>query len=194
MNYQTLRQLKLLFFSYSQVAECLDLSLASAKVLCSRYHAKGLLVRIKRNIYVLRERWDNLRPDEIFQLANVIQVPSYISLTSALAFHEYTTQIQQGFVESVSVTRTYIKSILDIEFNFTKVNREHYHHFEKRQGFFIATPEKALADALYLVALGRYQLDFSALELAKFDVQNLEKILNLYPEKVKRLWNTHETD
>ena len=194
MKYQPLREIKSLFFSYHEVAERLNIQIDSARVLCSRYHSKGWLVRIKRNVYILKERWDNLRNGEIFQLANVIQVPSYISLTTALAFYGYTTQIQQDFVESVCVTRTYDKTVLGVEFNYTKVSKEYCCHFEKVNGFFIATPEKSLVDALYLMSLGRYSLDFSALEISKFDGRSLEDILINYPDRVKKLWNNYEAN
>ncbi len=194
MDYQLLRQIKPLFFSYPEVAERLNIQLDSARVLCSRYYSKGWLVRIKRNVYVLRERWDYLKNGEFFQLANVVQVPSYISLTTALAYYGCTTQIQQDFVESVCVTRTYDKTVLGVEFNYTKVSKKYYYNFEKVNGFFIATPEKSLVDALYLMSLGRYSLDLSALETSKFDGRKLEDILINYPDKVKKLWNNYEAD
>ena len=194
MGYESLRKIGSLYFSYPEVAEQLNIQPDSARVFCSRYHAKGLLVRIKRNVYVLRERWDHLNIEEVFQLANMIQVPSYISLTTALAYYGYTTQIQQDFVESVCVTRTQEKSILNVEFNYTKVSKKYYTHFEKYNDFFIATPEKSLADALYLTSLGRYSVDFSALETSKFNVSSLEDILMNYPSQVRLLWRSHEAD
>jgi hypothetical protein len=42
-----------------------------------------------------------------------------------------------------------------------------YQGFKKEKGFFIATPEKMLLDAIYLMSYGRYALDMSAIDPKK---------------------------
>jgi predicted transcriptional regulator of viral defense system len=193
MNYQTLRNIKSLYFSYNEVADLLGLKPDSARVFCSRYVSKGLLIRIKRNIYVLRERWDYLNDLEVMQIANIIQVPSYVSLTTALSFYGHTTQLQQDYIESISVQRSYNTTVVKSEFNFTKISGQYYSDFIRQDGVFISTPEKALVDALYLTSLGRYSLDFSALDVSKFDLVRVTQILDSYPDRVKKLWKKYET-
>ena len=189
-----MRQIDSLFFTYNQVAEQLGIQSDSARVLCSRYYSKGLLIRIKRNIYVLKERWERLTDEELYGLANIIQVPSYISLTTALSYFNYTTQIQQDYVESVSVMRTQEKTIEGISFTFSKISEKYYQGFRRHNGIFIASPEKALVDALYLSSLGRYSLDYSALEISKFDRHTLNTFFHDYPAKVKKLWKKYDAD
>ena len=46
-----------LYFGHEEIARVLGISEASSKVTASRYAKKGLLLRIKKNMYVLRERW-----------------------------------------------------------------------------------------------------------------------------------------
>lgn len=194
MNYQTLRELEFLYFSYGEVAARLGIKQESARVLCSRYVSTGFLVRVKRNIYVLRERWDHLDENETMQIANIIQVPSYVSLTTALSHYGYTTQVQQGFVESVCVQRSFNKRILDMEFNYAKISRKYYSHFGKETSVFIATPEKALADAIYLSSFGKYGLDFSGLDISRFDSTELTEILDRYPDRTAEWWREHAPD
>ncbi|NOZ04577.1 MAG: hypothetical protein GXO92_08280 [FCB group bacterium] len=192
MSYQALREIKSLYFSANEVADILGIQFASAKVLCSRYVKKGLLVRIKRNIYLLRERWDYLTPNERLQIANLIQVPSYISLTTALSYYEVTTQVQQGFVESVALQRSYRRTVMDTEFTYTLIPRKLYYGFVKINNLFIAEREKAFLDALYLSTLGRYSLDNSALDLSKLDPEVLKNLSTQYPERVIRLWRNYD--
>ena len=70
-------------------------------------------------------------------------------------------------------------------------DRQYYGEFIKENGIFIATPEKALADALYLTAFGKYKLDFSALEYGKIDYPRLDQILSAYPEGTTKLWRNY---
>ncbi|MBI2870682.1 MAG: hypothetical protein HYY14_03105 [Candidatus Omnitrophica bacterium] len=143
-----------------------------------------------RDVYVLSGRWERARDDELFMLANRLQVPSYISLTTALAFYEATTQVQQDFVESIAVKRT--KKVVTVarQFEYTKVAKELYFGFVKRNNYFIARPEKALLDALYIMTLGRYRLDVSSVDKAKFDVKLLKDFSKRFPEPTRRILKT----
>lgn len=191
MSYLGLRKIKSLYFAYNEVADALNITPDSARVLCSRYAAKDILVRIKRNVYALRERWEYLDEADIMRIANIILVPSYISLTTALSYYGCTTQIQQNYIESICVSKTINRNIDRVEFNYTKVSKQYYFDFSKLNGVFIASPEKAFIDALYLTSLGRYSLDFSALEISKLDVEKLGGLIAGYPEKTKKLWRKH---
>ncbi|CAB1082831.1 hypothetical protein D1AOALGA4SA_10426 [Olavius algarvensis Delta 1 endosymbiont] len=94
------------YFGYEEIAKIRGISLASAKVAASRYTKQGLLLRLKKNLYVLREVWEAASQEEKFRLANLGQSPSYISLLTALDHYEISTQVQQDFLESISVRRT----------------------------------------------------------------------------------------
>ena len=194
MIYQVLRKIKPLYFSYNEVAALLEIKPESARVLCSRYVSKDLLVRVKRNIYLLGERWDYLADTETMQIANVIQVPSYVSLTSALVYYGYTTQIQRDFIESMGVSRSFNRVIKDKEFYYTRIPKKYFFDFARINNVFIASPEKALIDAIYLSALGRYSIDVSSLELYKFDKARIRQLLDLYPERVTKRWKQYESN
>ena len=87
-----------LYFGCEEIARALGISEASYRVTASRYAKKGLLLRIRKNMYVLRERWIAAEKEEKFLLANLVQTPSYISLATALYFYEVTTQMQRIFL------------------------------------------------------------------------------------------------
>jgi predicted transcriptional regulator of viral defense system len=187
MSIRELRKIRQLYFTYQDLADLLRISPKSAMVSCSRYVRSGDLVRLKRNYYILRERWENLSRDEAFILANLLQVPSYISLTTALVYYGYTTQIQQDFVESVATKRSREFHVREVTFNFTKIKKEYYSDFIKEGEFFIAGPEKALIDAVYLSSMKRYRLDVDSLDMEKFNTKKILKIVSNYPARVQKL-------
>ena len=164
MKILELNKIRKFYFGYEEISKVLGISLQSSKVSANRYIKQGLLIRIKRNIYVLKERWNRIEGDEQFILANLIQVPSYISLMTALDYYEITTQIQRGFIESIVVKRTKEIEIENSVFNYTKISPNLYFGFRKEKDFFIATPEKAFLDALYLMSHGRYSLDIDSID------------------------------
>ncbi len=187
MKSQKLKKIKKSYFGYEDIAKALGISLSSAKVTANRYVRHGLLVRVKKNIYVLREKWDAARREDKFVIANLAQVPSYISLMTALDYHEITTQVQRDFFESVVVKRTKEISVDHTVFRFTKINRDLYFGFVKYKGFFIATPEKAFLDALYLMSFGRYDLDMASIDIDKLDMVQLKKMSQRFPLKTQKV-------
>lgn len=194
MDYLNLRKLTKLYFSYSELAKILKLKENSARVTANRYVKKGYILRLKRNLYILREKWDNLTIEEKFTLANILQVPSYISLTTALSYYGYTTQIQQNYYESVSIYRSNELQKEDTVFKYTKLNKKLYFGYIKKDNFFIALPEKAILDALYLMTRGKYKLDLSAIDFEKFNKKLVDRYLINYAPKIRRaiinLWRT----
>ena len=187
MKTRELSSINQLYFGYEDIARALKISPASARVSASRYVRLGLLMRLKRNIYVPKERWQTTSREERFTLANLGQTPSYISLMTALDYHEITTQVQRGIIESVAVKRTKEISLNGNVFRYTKVSRASYFGFIRQQQFFIATPEKALLDAIYLMSFGRYALDLSAIDDEKLNRKEIRRMSRNYPPQTRKM-------
>lgn len=191
MKLNELRNIQKLYFGYEELAGALGISPASARVAASRYVRQGLLIRVKRNLYILRETWEKAGRQERFLIANMGQVPSYISLLTALDYYEITTQVQRNFFESIAVTRTKEIRIDQTIFTYTRINEELYFGFGREKGFFIASPEKALLDAFYLMSYGRYSLDLSAVNADRLDLDQIAARSTRFPLKTRRLLKKH---
>ena len=187
MKTAELSKLNKLYFGYEDLAGVLGISQASARVTASRYVQQGLLVRVKRNMYVLKERLNAAGRDDLFVLANLGQAPSYISLTTALDYYEITTQVQRDVIESVAVKRSKEIRLNGIVCRYTKVSSSLYFGYEKQKGFFMATPEKAFLDAMYLQSFGRYALDLAAIDAGKLDRNKLRQMSVKFPLKTQQL-------
>jgi predicted transcriptional regulator of viral defense system len=187
MKLKELNKIEKLYFGYEEIARAFGISGSSAKVTASRYVRQGLLLRIKKNIYVRQDVWDASGIEEKFLLSNLGQVPSYISLMTALEYYEVTTQVLRNFFESVAVKRTKEINLDGSVFRYTKVASALYFGFKKEKNFFIATPEKALLDAFYLMSYGRYSLDISSLDATKL-VRDEVKLLSAgFPLKTRNM-------
>jgi predicted transcriptional regulator of viral defense system len=181
MNINKLRAIKKLYFGYEAIAKALGIASASARVCANRYARQGFLVRVKRNIYVRRDTWETLSQEELFCLANIAQTPSYVSLLTALGFYEITTQMQRNFIESIAIKRTKEISVAGVSFNYTRIQLPLYRGFVKSGDFFIASPEKALLDALYLMKRKVYSIDLSAIDFNKINLRKLKKEARFFP-------------
>lgn len=187
MKFFELNSINKIYFGHEEIPRVLGITLQSARVSANRYVKRGLLVRVKRNIYVLKEKWKTLEKEQKFVLANLVQVPSYISLMTALDYYEVTTQVQRDFIESVAVKRTKEIEIEGTIFNYTKINKSCYSGFSKKKEFFIATPEKAFLDAVYLMSLGRYNLDLASIDFSKLNMDEVDQLANQFPRKTQNV-------
>ena len=184
MNIIRLQAIHTLSFTVSQAAEALGLGEPSAKVALHGYVKSGFVMRLKRGVYILKDRWQNLGDSEKLVIANQLQVPSYISLSSALAYYGVTTQVPQDYVESIALVRSRQLTVDSVLFRYSKIQKKYFRDFVKQKNIFIAKPEKALLDALYLVSLGRYRLDLSAIDMGRLNRKELAKTAKIFPSRV----------
>jgi len=173
------------YFTLGDVAQTFSLQTASARVLCSRYVRQGLLVRFKNNLYTTVWKWEGLTRQDLFKIANVLQVPSYISLMTALAYYDVTTQAQNNYQESVCLKRSVAYNVREAVFSYIKLQNRFYGDFIKKDGVFIATKEKAFLDAAYLFSFGKYKFDVDSLDMKKLELRKLKSLLSVYPNKTK---------
>lgn len=178
---------KRLYFSVSDLAEILGITRESAMVLATRYTKSGLFIRVKKDFYILSSNWLRYNDDNFMKIANLIQVPSYISFMTALNIYGITTQVLRGYYESVALKRTLNLKINNIVFSYYKIKKDYYFDFIRKGEIFIGTKEKAFLDAVYLFSFGKYRLDFDAIDIRKLELKKLKRLLANYPEKTVKI-------
>ena len=189
MNFFELEKNDKLILSTQDIANILSIKKESAKVAASRYTSKGLLIRLKQDFYITQNKFNNLTEVEFFRLANLLQTPSYISLTSALSYYNISTQQQQKFIESIAIKRAKNIQVKEVEFEFILIKKELYDNFIQKDDFFIALPEKALADAIYLTSLRRYNCDFEAINFKKINKRIVNYIIKKTNSRTIKFWS-----
>lgn len=147
---------KIRIFTNQQFALIFDLSPYQVEYSLNRLVKEGLLTRLKKGVYVLK-----INPPSEEEIANVLYKPSYISFEYALAYYniipEMTYQITSATTKPTRLFKvgynsfTYYTIKLEAYTGYTLVQRG-----EKR--FYIAEPEKALVDYLYIISLGQRSL------------------------------------
>ena len=85
MNLEKLQNIESLYFSNTDIARALSISYKSAQVTASRNVKEKRLIRLKRDFYLLPQKLKTISEDELFVLANIPQILSWVSLTSALS-------------------------------------------------------------------------------------------------------------
>lgn len=117
-----------------------------------RWVKKGMLIRLRQGYYTFPEY--KSKPDFALYFANRIYRPSYVSLHSALAFHEI---IPEAVVQITSVTSLKTLNFSNDfgEYSYKSIKDDLMFGYDLKpiadgRTLLLARPEKALLDLLYL--------------------------------------------
>lgn len=118
-----------------------------------RWQDKSLIFKLKRGMYLLNVNDRKINPSRQF-IANQLYMPSYISLEYALNFYALIPE-RVSEVTSVTTKKT-IRFVNDLgTFTYQHIKSKAFRGFKMAKDemgltFFIAEPEKAVIDFLYL--------------------------------------------
>jgi len=129
-----------------------------------RLTASGTLDRVRRGFYRV-----STRPADEAALANVLYRPSYLSFESALARHGILSQIPYAMTFATT-RRSKRMTIGGREAEFRQIKKDLFFGYRLEDGLYVAEPEKALLDELYMMKRGR-----AAVSLEELDVDRLLK-------------------
>lgn len=136
----------------------------------------GILKKMERNKYLLKDF-----PISDFALANFLYQPSYISFETALNFYGILSQFPYE-VSNATTRKTAKKEFEGKIFTYTKIKKELFWGYEKKENFLIAFPEKALLDQIYLAAKGQRGINFSEYNLENISLSKFRDYLTRYPK------------
>lgn len=153
----------------------------------SRWVASGKLVSLRRGVYAIAQPYRRREP-HAFEVANVLVRPSYVSLESALAFHNL---IPEAVYVTTSVTTArpssyetplgrflfrHISSSLMWGYTEERLDPRSWH------AALVARPEKALLDLVYLRRGGDSEAFLRQLRLDRLESLDTDRLVE-YAER-----------
>ncbi len=146
--------------------------ISQVRLQISRWVKDGRVIRIHKGLYCLGEPYRKVKP-ELFCIANSLKSASYVSLHSALSFYNLIPE----FVPTINGVTTDRPQTIETplgRFDFRHIRKKYFFGYKQielspGQKAFIAEPEKALLDLIYLTA-GADSRDF----IDELRLQNLE--------------------
>ncbi|MDA3926130.1 MAG: hypothetical protein PF904_15650 [Kiritimatiellae bacterium] len=151
-------------------------SLPQVRLQLDRWEKKGKVMKVAKSIYSLSPPYLSVRPNP-FAISSILRPSSYISLQTALSFYglipEYTPSIT-----AITTGRPWQVQSASGRYVFRHIKDSLFWGYQQQtiddQTYFIASPEKALLDLIYITA-GADQPAF----IESLRLQNLDK-LNAY--------------
>lgn len=153
----------------------------------NRWVKTGIIKRVARGIYVPFGK-----DIPILEIASAIYPPNYLSFESALSRYGVLNLVPYTLTFATTrKTRNYI--ISDTEVVFRKIKKELFFGYEERGGIYVAFPEKALIDQVYLFMKGMASLNIDEVDLSKLKREELNKYMAPFPKNVGEFIKKLET-
>lgn len=153
-------------FTVFSVRDILRVDQAFHRRRLNEWQDKGYIRKVIKGFYVLADR--ALDEWAMFEIANRIYKPSYVSLESALAHYQLIPEIVYG-VTSISTRRSYRFASSMAEFRYRTVTPRLFFGYDLAAAgsrrVKIARPEKAVLDFLYLHPRLRSDADYGSLRI-----------------------------
>ena len=157
----------------------------------NEWQKKGYIKKIIKNYYIFSDL--KINDTVIFEIANKIYAPSYISLEMALSYYNLIPE-SVYVITSVSTRRTYNFNTNIGVFNYRNIRPNVFFGYNiiknNNNCYKIACPEKAILDFLY------YRSDLyneSNIELIRINVEEFKEVINQIKfEEYLRIFNNKQ--
>lgn len=136
------------FYYLADLMKLSGLDYQAARKAAQRLEKNGILVRVARELMV-----NQLVPPRLEVIACTIRRPAYVSLESALHIHGALDQAPAA-VTCITAGRPGIVNLPVGTITYHRLAPRLFFGFEAREGFNLASPEKALLDFCYLKSRG----------------------------------------
>ena len=176
---QQLLDLNKAYFSLADLEKVLGQQRPSLYVTLNRLVKSGVLVRLRRGVYQVI-----LQSPDLPRIANQLVYPSYLSFESALSRHGILSQIPYALTFATP-HRSRRLLLGDTTVQFHQLKQKLYFGFTLEGGLYVAEPEKALLDQLYMVTRGLSNLGWDELDLSALDRERLRMYAGHFPTGVQ---------
>ncbi len=175
----TLRRIGKLYYTVADLQKVTGLTRESLYVTLTRLVHKKSLIRLASGVYILAEHYDR-----IDVIANTLYQPSYLSFESALSRYGMLSQVPYAL--TFATTRKSVRKKLgNTVVEYRSLKKPLFFDYEKSGSLFIASPEKALVDTLYLIVFGKLHLRTEHLDLKDVRPRKALQIAKAYPQRTK---------
>ena len=185
-----LNQLNLHIFTANDLEQIFGATKQASQSFLSYNSQNNYLIRLRKGYYCFNE-------EEIsnFLVANNVYTPSYISLASALSFHQLIPETVYS-TTSVTTKKTQEFTIGEKHFVYRSIKRDGFFGYKTYQSagdrVYIATPEKSLADYVYYQQLDGGKVN-DRLDIKKLDKKIFLEYLNrLGGKKLVDFWKEYD--
>jgi predicted transcriptional regulator of viral defense system len=168
------------FFTLADLEKVTGLARRSLKVSLNRWLKRGVLERAGPSIYVVTGATVSVEV-----IAGQLYFPCYMSFESALNRSGVLNLVPYSLTFATS-RKTRTITILERDVVYRQIKEELFFGFGLMGAVYVAEPEKALLDLVYMVTLGKASLPFEEMNFRSISRQKLLDYGRRFPPRVEK--------
>lgn len=168
------------FFTLPDLEKVTGLERESLYVSLYRLLKRGTVERAMRGVYVLPG--SGVRVERI---AEQLFFPCYLSFESALSRFGMLNMVPYSLTFATT-NKTKTVEMLGRRVDCRRIREELFFGFDAVEGYYLAKPEKALLDLIYLATLGKAAIPAEELDLETLSPPVLREFADRFPPRVEK--------
>jgi len=172
------------FFTLPDLEKVTTLPRKSLKVSLTRWLKRGLLERAAPGIYVVPGSAP--RPEVI---AGQLYFPCYLSFEAALNRSGILNLVPYSLTFA-TIHKTKTTTVSGREVVYRQIKKELFFGFEMRGNIYVAEPEKALLDLVYMSTFGKASLPVEEMDFDSISLKRILEYAERFPPRVKKRLET----
>lgn len=171
------------YFTIHELKKFYNNKKSSLKNLLSRWSKEEIIFPLSQGYYCFEAE----KLDYLNHACNIIK-PSYISFEYALNYYGLIEQIPQVVTLATIKRHKFIYSGPYV-YEYTRIKKDLFFGYQRIDNYYIALPEKALLDTVYLLSRNKRLVDLSSLNQKKVNKGILYKYAKKFPKYVSNKLN-----
>lgn len=169
------------YFTVADLGKILNLKEDSLYVLLKRLVDQGFLVRLKPGVYQ-----PQFQPLNLEKVANELYYPSYLSFESALSKYGILSQIPYTLTFATNKLSKKI-TLAGKEIIYKQLKNKYFFGYTLTENsLYLAEPEKAILDQLYLISKGKTLSNLDEWSLINLDKKKFLNYAKKFPPSVEK--------
>jgi predicted transcriptional regulator of viral defense system len=168
------------FFTLPDLEKVTGLDRESLYVSLHRLLKRGTIERAVKGIYVVPGS-----SARVERIAGQLHFPCYLSFESALSRFGVLNMVPYSLTFATT-NKTKAVDLLGRRVDYRRIKEGLFFGFDAADGYYIAKPEKALLDLIYLATLGKATIPVEELDLRTLSPSTLREFAERFPPRVAR--------
>ena len=172
---KSLERLNKPFYSIADLEKITGLPRKSLYVTLRRLVDKGILERIGPGVYRLFTSKASAE-----KIAALLYMPNYLSFESLLSRYGVLNLVPYS-ITFATTRKTKRITLLGRDIEYRQIKKGLFWGYEMKGGIYVAKPEKAFLDLVYLASKGIASLDLDELDIKKLSSKKLKEVSKKFP-------------
>jgi len=173
---KSLERLNKPFYSIADLEKITGLSRKSLYVKLRRLVNSGILERIVPGVYRLFTSRASAE-----KIAAALYMPNYLSFESSLSRYGVLNLVPYT-ITFATTRKTKRITLLGRDIEYRQIKKELFWGYEMKGGIYVAKPEKAFLDLVYLASKGIASLDLDELDTKKLSSKKVKEFSKKFPK------------